>query len=175
MSFALCFLLAGVPARVDGLLMTLQVEAEEEPLHVDAVIISAAAAQSLKDSWGRRGKARSLYPSADAFLVLVQQVLSRDIRSLHQRTHAQQIQQRGDSSHTQQTQISSTDALAAPEQPDASQPAASSSTAQVDAPVPCGRYRVVLDGVDVTYDVDAAGKVVVLGAGSSWSWATVGT
>ncbi len=92
--------------------MSQQAEATHEPLKISGIDIDAAAADAIAKAWrevssaraslsvacsssssGRRGRpgrnsaGGSLYASAEQFLELVRQVLSRDIRSLHQRLH----------------------------------------------------------------------------------------
>jgi hypothetical protein len=55
------------------LLLLLQAEAEHEPLALSGVDISNAAAQQLKTAW-QAGRRSSLYPTAQHFLELVEQV-----------------------------------------------------------------------------------------------------
>jgi hypothetical protein len=54
-------------------LMQLQAEADDEPLALSGVDISAAAAQQLTSAW-QAGRRASLYPTAQHFLQLVEQV-----------------------------------------------------------------------------------------------------
>jgi hypothetical protein len=55
------------------LLFALQAEADDEPLALSGVDIDAAAVQQLTAAW-QAGRRSSLYPSAQHFLQLVQQV-----------------------------------------------------------------------------------------------------
>uniref|UniRef100_A0A7S2Z840 TsaA-like domain-containing protein n=1 Tax=Chloropicon laureae TaxID=464258 RepID=A0A7S2Z840_9CHLO len=60
-------------------------EVEEEPLHVSRVSISQEPWNRLRECWQRVGGEASLYEDFGTLVDLVRQVLSRDIRSLHQR------------------------------------------------------------------------------------------
>jgi len=62
-----------------------QAEAQDEPLHVASVVFAVGAEDQLAEGW-RKVEKRSLYASAGDYTALVQQALSRDIRSVHQRT-----------------------------------------------------------------------------------------
>jgi hypothetical protein len=55
------------------LLLLLQAEADDEPLALSGVTISTAAAQQLTAAWHAR-RCSSLYPTAQHFLQLVEQV-----------------------------------------------------------------------------------------------------
>lgn len=62
-------------------------EASEEPLKISSVLLPAGVQSQLLECWSRR-RTKSLYLSGHEFVQFVQQVLSRDIRSVHQRmTH----------------------------------------------------------------------------------------
>lgn len=133
--------------------VALQAEAANEPLHVEHVCMSEAAAASITQAWQRRCGRRPLYPSADDFLELVQQVLARDIRSVHQRL-------KGPSPASL--------AVAAAARTGSSAAAAGGTQAPAGAAgqgdaAGGGFYHVVLDGVDIAYDVDGAGNVLVSG------------
>lgn len=57
-----------------------------EPLRVAAVEVGAAAAAALEQCWSaRQRRGGSLYADAAGFIVLVREVLSFDVRSVHQR------------------------------------------------------------------------------------------
>jgi hypothetical protein len=120
-----------------------------EPLALGGVALGEGASDALAAAWsgacrlGRRrdGAGRApLYDDAADFEALVIEVLARDIRSAHQRERAATA-------------------------------AGVSESASADAPLPPpsplpprGRWRVVLDGVNVGYEVDAAGVVTVTDA-----------
>eukprot|EP00873_Tetraselmis_striata_P004981 jgi/Tetstr1/425245/TSEL_015700.t1 len=62
-----------------------QAQADDEPLFVASVSFREGAKHSLAQAWQRASK-RSLYRTAQDFIALVAQALSRDIRSVHQRS-----------------------------------------------------------------------------------------
>ncbi len=98
------------------------------------VRFAPGAADALSSAWAASAAARPppLYDTAAAFTQLVCEVLSRDIRSAHQR-------ERG-----------------------ADGGAAAQQLPAHDAALPArGTWRVILDGVNVGYELDAAGCVVV--------------
>lgn len=130
--------------------------ADEEPLALSGVNISPAAQEEITHAWQAVAQ-HSLYSSPQQLLDLVQQVLSRDIRSLHQRTGVAPVasQQQGAASpqDTQQQQ----------QQLDGGVHAAGAGTATAPSAGDT-LYSVTLDGVRVTYSVSGAGAVNVLGA-----------
>jgi tRNA (Thr-GGU) A37 N-methylase len=121
-------------------------EEEEEPLRVAEVVVSSEAEAKLRQAWesvvrsagGRRNKG-SLYDEADEFLALVREVLARDIRAAHNRLRAK--------------------AKAA-----AAADAAENGGEEDEEEDLEGRWHVVLDGVDVSYAVDRAGRVLIRSA-----------
>lgn len=125
-------------------------EAADEPLKVSDVRVSPAAAEAIAACW-RRQRSRSLYASADEFTGLVVQALSRDIRSAYQR-------------------LTNAGAKAATPDDNGAAAAASGSgnaggkASQVQADAAKGFYHIVLEGIDVSYDVDEARVVQVRGA-----------
>jgi len=130
--------------------------AEDEPLATAGVRCAPGADAALRAAWaaaeaGRRAAARPasrapgeaappphtpLFGSGDEFAALVEEVLCRDIRATHQRAAA-----------------AAGGVEAAPEEGGEGERGGS-----------CGRWRVVLDGVNVGYDVDALGTVVITDA-----------
>ena len=131
-----------------------------EPLAVADVACAPPAAAALAAAWaaarregGPRCGVAPLYEDADGFTALVLEVLGRDIRSAHQRERApmQPPQQQS------QQQEAATDDAPQTQPGDAAAPAD-------DAAVRRGRWRVVLDGVNVGYELDAAGCVTVTDA-----------
>ena len=128
----------------------LQVGAEEtqEGLHVADVTIPLHVQQRLLQAWHvrpnqcsqRAAAAQTLYPRFEDFQDLVQQTLSRDIRSVHQRLH-------------------STDPAAVLRSQQYQQAAG--------RPPETGhqpKYYVVLCGIDILYDIDNQGHVNVADA-----------
>ena len=117
-----------------------------EPLALGGVALGEGARDALAGVWeaacrlGRRrdGAGRApLYDAAADFEALVIEVLGRDIRSAHQRERS--------------ASAPAPAGVAAPPLPPPTAP-------------PRGRWRVVLDGVNVGYEVDAAGVVTVTDA-----------
>ena len=131
-------------------LCLLQVGAEETKagLHVADVTIPLLVQQRLLQAWHvrpgqvsqRAAAAQTLYPRFEDFQELVQQTLSRDIRSVHQRLH-------------------STDPAAVLRSQQYQQ--------AVGRPPETGhrpKYYVVLCGIDILYDIDNQGHVTVADA-----------
>ena len=123
-----------------------------EPLAVADVACDAPASAALAAAWAaarREGGPRCgmapLYDSALEFEALVREVLGRDIRSAHQRERGQE--RPGPAEHAA--------AAGASGEPHA---------ADAAARAPRGRWRVALDGVDVGYELDAAGHVTITDA-----------
>jgi len=105
---------------------------DDEPLHIAAVNIPSRAKEQLHRAWSRIKD--SMYPSAAEFLELIEQVLARDIRSVHQRrNNANKVAAEGGSAELE---------------PESQQQ---------------GRFHVVLEGVDIHYDIDTSGTVWVRG------------
>ncbi|GFH13868.1 TsaA-like domain-containing protein [Haematococcus lacustris] len=154
-------------------------EAEDEPLLVAAVEVDSLAAQALREGWQGRATRQPppLTASADAFLELVSQVLARDIRSLHQRLHAPPPSSRpplpsggsaekpGATVTTQQPPAGNAEPRCEADGPEFADPINPASDALrpteefTGATDPMGFYRVVLDGIEVSYDMDQSGKV----------------
>lgn len=99
-----------------------------EPLHVTSVHVSKVVRKQVDACWFRQHRT-SLYSNSEQFMDLVMEVLSRDIRSVHQRGRWD-----GDDCNI----------------------------SQVDD-AQCGQYHVVLEGIDVSYDI-SNGVVVVRSA-----------
>lgn len=108
--------------------VTAQSPAQREPLHVSSVHLSKMVQKRVEECWAVQRRT-SLYPDSKQFLDLVVDVLSRDIRSVHQRARVEAAD------------------------PDLNQ--------RTDEQ--CGQYHVVLEGVDVSYDI-SNGVVVVRNA-----------
>ena len=131
-----------------------------EPLAVAAVACERDASAALAAAWAaarREGGPRCgvppLYDSALEFEALVREVLGRDIRSAHQRERAHDAG-RHPAGHAPAAAAASGEPQAA----DAAQPQPQPQRA------PRGRWRVALDGVDVGYELDAAGRVTITDA-----------
>lgn len=118
------------------------------------VVIAEAARQQLLRCWSGQGQGaalrQKLFPDADAWLSLVCQTLSRDIRSVHQRLH----QPQGPASGAMQQ------ARAALSGEGCDGELQTVSRGLEDA----GQYRLVLQGICILYDVEAAGCVMVKAA-----------
>lgn len=108
---------------------------QDSVLHVAAVTMSKQVVSVFPQRWddykATKPSPKPLCDSAEEFQQLVVQVLSRDIRSLHQRLQhsdkgAELVSHRGDNSGT------------------------------------VSQYRVMLDGLDVLYNFDAAGNIEVV-------------
>ena len=127
-----------------------------EPLAVAAVACGADASAALAAAWaaarregGPRCGMQPLYDSAEEFEALVREVLGRDIRSAHQRERQQDSAEHASA------------AAAAP----SDEPHAADAPPPPPPPrAPRGRWRVALDGVDVGYELDAAGHVTITDA-----------
>eukprot|EP00955_Chlamydomonas_euryale_P052815 355286-Chlamydomonas_euryale.AAC.1 len=109
-------------------------DADEDPLAVSVVKVSDEAADMIIGCWNRR-KHKSLYNSAHDFLRLVSEVLSRDIRPVHRRMPRSPLWEKN----------------------------AGSSQCYTSTGSPVGQYHVVLENIDVSYDIDDDGRVTVLG------------
>jgi len=116
-----------------------------EPLAVAGVRFAPGAAHALASEWAAAMEQRAhpsppLFDTADQFVQLVVQTLSRDIRSAHQRQRSPVMAQAGESA-------------AADPQPEADelQPAR-------------GQWRVILDAVNVGYSLDDGGCVTITDA-----------
>jgi len=92
----------------------------------------------------------SLYDAADELERLVVEVLSRDIRSAHQRLLGKAA--------------AAAAAAAATAAGGAGAAAAAGGTHHADEDGDDGRWHVVLDGVDISYSVDVKGRVVIRNA-----------
>ena len=118
---------------------------------VAEVVIAEPARQQLMQCWLGQGQGvalrQKLFPDSEAWLALVEQTLSRDIRSVHQRLHQPQRPAVGAMQHASETKS-------------AEEVVCDSSYNTQDT----GQYKVVLQGVTITYDVGAAGCVRVKAA-----------
>ena len=101
----------------------------DEPLALTGVVFDPGAEEALAAAW-RAAPRASLYPDVLSFLALVREALGRDIRSVTQR-----LQVPGRHAHGGSAALDLN--------PSSGQPAGSGS----------GFWRVVLDGVEVAYDI----------------------
>lgn len=115
------------------------------------------AVTSISAAWRRRCGRRPLYADEAGFLELVQQVLSRDIRSVHQRHRGAAAAASGGAA------AAGGAASGAPAACGGDAGGAGGDGARLGAGGQVGYYHVVLDNVDVSYDVDDAGCVHVRG------------
>ena len=135
----------GCPAQVSD-------SCADDPLAVAEVVISARGRGQLEQCWSGTGagaaRRRRLFPDLDAWLALVQQTLSRDIRSVHQRLHVPSCEREdGAEAHAAIADI-----------------AGQECSAECSAGGPPPRYQVVLQGVRVMYDNNTSGAVLVRAA-----------
>ncbi|GLI66014.1 hypothetical protein VaNZ11_009717 [Volvox africanus] len=144
-----------------------QAEAEEEPLAVREVVMDQTAQDALMRAWQAR-KAHSMYSSAEQYLELVRQVLSRDIRSVHQRLNvrptsaAQSVATAGPTTRPK----APTPPLLVPRQLQQPQPDVHNGVpgSSVTEGVQPGEYHVVLENVYISYDIGPSGVVQVYNA-----------
>jgi hypothetical protein len=113
-----------------------------EPLQVGEVCVPEDAERQLEASWRRLGE-RSLYRTFEAYLHLVLQALSRDIRSVTQRVKAPQRERSGRGALALQAA-----------------PSGGGADGAGGAPAE-GHWHIMLEGVDITYDVADDMRVVV--------------
>jgi len=129
-----------------------QVEAPNEPLHISLVLFCDGAKDVLRKIWMEGSGHSRLSSSGDAFVELVFQVLSRDIRSIHKRT---QFELGGDMSHC--TSDHTDDTVQLQDKEDC--PAA--DAAEVDHNT--HELHVILEGVEVAYRMCKQRQVMVTG------------
>ncbi|KAI7842910.1 hypothetical protein COHA_003421 [Chlorella ohadii] len=150
--------------------------AEDEPLSIGVLRISPEAEAELRTAWWRRGQ-RSLFASFDDFRGLVEQVLSRDIRSVTQRIKVPQRAQQGGPAALHSGGAATPQRQAQQEQQQAGQQQAGQQQAGQQAQQQAqqeqqqagerqeGYWKVVLDGIELSYDVEAGSRdVLVRGA-----------
>jgi len=141
-----------------------QAEAEEEPLAVAQVQMTPLAAAQLAACW-QLNRHRSLYKTADAYLELVRQVLSRDFRSLRQRLDAgPAARARNAASLASAQQQGATEPTEQPDETEENHTHQQGDGKPNMEASPVGVFHVMLEGVDCSYDVDASGVVIVGGA-----------
>ncbi|KAL6759231.1 TsaA-like domain-containing protein [Haematococcus lacustris] len=133
-----------VQAELDG----------EEPLAVSQVHLTDTAATQLTSCWAAN-QHRSLYSTPSDFIKLVTQVLARDIRSLRQRLH--------EGAAAQARNLASTASAAALTKQRSGEPGAAPMS---PAGSGAGVFHVVIEGVDVSYDITDDGPRVLIGGAS---------
>lgn len=106
---------------------------EDEPLAISSVAFAPGAVEMITQCWSQRSS--SLYPDSDSFLDLVAEVLSRDLRPVHRRIPS----------------------------PSWSNELSSPAYYDNDRTNRIGGYHVVLEGIDVSYDMEE-GRVIIRGA-----------
>ncbi|GFR42721.1 hypothetical protein Agub_g3607 [Astrephomene gubernaculifera] len=132
--FCDCLPAARAPAWV-------QAEADDEPLAVGEVVVGQTAAAAITRAWQAR-RSHSMYGSAEDYLDLVRQVLSRDIRSVHQRlnvkptTAAAASTSTSSSSTTKSPPAASSSSSSAGSTACSTSAASASTTATTSTPVP---------------------------------------
>ena len=158
-------------------------EAAEDPIALKDVRIPEQAMAGLEACWAAPGQGsalrRALYKDSNEWVKLVREVLRLDIRSLHQRTGSARPQQESSSAGQpsgqhqagSQKDIGSytRDSMSSAETQDCN-PRPRDMVLRVsgqraeDADSEPGRYRVVLQGMTVAYDVLSDRTVMVRGA-----------
>jgi len=145
-----------MPARQSACDLPSQVEAADEPLKLAEVVVPLEVELQVERVWRAQRKA-SVYKSSADVIGLIKEVLSRDIRSLNQRLYIHPVGGHKAAAGAQQQQQ---------QQQGAGHPTTSGGGAEAAAggeADPRGRYIVVLDGMDVTYDLTDDGVVVLRG------------
>eukprot|EP00798_Chlamydomonas_sp_ICE-L_P014442 gene14442-20450_t len=129
----------GKPLKVSAIEMAegadAMAEAEDEPLKVSTVKMAEGADAMVRQCWEGLRSNQSLFCSSDDFLALVREVLSRDIRSVRRRLP-----------------------------PTTWTDNASPEPSMYDSVHPVGCYHVVLERIDVSYDIGEDGSVLIRGA-----------
>ena len=155
-------------------------EAAEDPIALKDVRIPEQAMAELEACWAAPGQGsalrRALYKDSNEWVKLVREVLRLDIRSLHQRTGADRPQQEGSSAGqpSSQHQVGlQKDMSSYTREPESSAEMQGcnlrprnmvlhvSGQRAEDADSEHGRYRVVLQGMTVAYDVLSDSTVMV--------------
>ncbi|GIL78924.1 hypothetical protein Vretimale_220 [Volvox reticuliferus] len=143
-----------------------QAEAEEEPLAVREVVMDQTARGALMRAWQAR-KAPSMYSSAEQYLELVRQVLSRDIRSVHQRLNVRPTStaQPAETAPATTCRKPLTPPHIVPKQQQQLQPdVRDGARRSVTEDVQPGEYHVVLENIYISYDISPSGVVQVYDA-----------
>ena len=123
---------------------TARTQAEDEPLSIGGLQATPAAEASLRRCWQALGQ-RSLYREQyEQYRELVAQVLSRDIRSVTQRIKVPQRAQQGGAAA-----LGAHAAAAAPQQQQHGEPGVAAAATEEEE----GWWKVVLDGIQLSYDV----------------------
>eukprot|EP00198_Chlamydomonas_reinhardtii_P009651 XP_001698988.1 predicted protein [Chlamydomonas reinhardtii] len=160
--FCDCLAAATAPAWV-------QAEADDEPLAVGEVVVGAGARAALTSAWaarrelyGRKGGHGPMYGSAEEYLQLVQQVLSRDIRSVNQRLNVKPIHPTAAATATATATAGGAAAAVAPANPGSHpNPGVSGAAAAAGGgTAAAGQYHVVLENIYISYDIDPGSGAV---------------
>ena len=158
-------------------------EAADDPIALKDVRIPEQAMAELEACWAAPGQGsalrRALYKDSNEWVKLVKEVLRLDIRSLHQRTGAGRPQQDPSSAGQPSSQhhlgsqkdmrsytrdsMSSAETHGCSVRPRGVVPSLSDQRAEYADSWPV-RYRVVLQGMTVAYDVLSDSTVMVRGA-----------
>lgn len=166
----LCFCASISPGSEDLLICVLQVAQDlpEDALTITEVSITEVASQQLQECWSAKGAAmKELYPSYGEFAELLRQVLSRDVRSVHQRLHrtgnALELQEESPSEGSESVHNKQDSRLPS----EGRQPGNQSRRQSHREPEFDARYQVVLQGVRVVYSITESRWVRVLRAESA--------
>ena len=121
----------------------------EDALSIAEVTISREATEQLQRCWTAKGGAmKELYPEFDKFLELFKQVLSRDVRSLHQRL-------RGGGKHALTQDLGLHPAQHSPADVASAASGAANDHKRTHISLPTAKvpYQLVLQGVRVWYSI----------------------
>lgn len=132
--------------------LLLQAEASDEPLKLSQVVIPPEVEAQVERVW-RGQRCASVYKSAAEAVALIREVLSRDIRSLNQRLYIHPVGAKAGGGGGEE------EAAAA----SSSEAGGGGDSGGSGGDGERGRYIVVLDSMDVTYDLTSDGTVLLRG------------
>ena len=128
-----------------------------EPLKLASVKWGLGAKERVVGAWRARGGARrSLYDDPDDLTLFVEQVLSRDIRSAHQRR-----QHSGGVEEEKEKEKETREAREANNKDDVSTASEEREDEGASGGHDGGKWEVVLDGIAIRYDITPEGEVVI--------------
>lgn len=138
----------------------------DDPLAVASVIFSPDFSISLASCWEAQGK-QSLYSSPNEFQILIEQILSRDIRSLSQRLRPRKTtfgysnmdisEDSGNWTYISQDNCINEDGYSTAITSAASNERESLSHSDKDIV----EYHIIVEGIDVSYTIDGHANVVI--------------
>jgi hypothetical protein len=147
------------PPRLPNNSISPQVEAADEPLKLAQVVVPPEVEAQVDSVW-RGLKGASVYRSSGEVVTLIKEVLGRDIRSLNQRLYIHPVGPKAAAGQQQQQEQEGAGRRQQQQQQQQEEEAGPLAAADE---APRGRYIVVLDGMDVTYDLSDDGTVLLRG------------